>query len=253
LSVSLSAAGAAVAFMLCGQAGLGADAPKPSAAATAAELAAAAEEIVKSLEPTVASPQAFKQGEEEVEHKAYVIALVANAVADAEGEARWKSAAVAVRDAALDLAKTKNQANAAKTVKAIQDLMNGGGAAASGKPMPFLQVASLTHVMKEVNERNRALTKNTRSTQFARKKDDVARDAQMLALLGAIARADTKSAEDAKKPQADFEKFADDLVHHSKTLASAAKKADASAVSESYKAVKKACADCHLIYRPDIE
>src|SRR5438552_2084720 len=84
------------------------DTPKPSNAASAAELAAAAEDLVKALEPTVSNATSFKQGADEVEHKGYVIALIANAVAEAEGDAKWKANASAVRDAAMNLAKAKS-------------------------------------------------------------------------------------------------------------------------------------------------
>ena len=229
-----------------------ADAPSPSSAASAAELATAAEAIVESFETTVASSQSFKNGQEELEHRAYVTAIIANAVPEAEGDAKWKANALAVRDAALALAKIKSQNPAQTKVKEIKGLL-GGGTVGDTKPMKYLEITSLQHVMKEVNDRNRALTKNVRSNNFKRAQKEVTRDAQMLALLGAIARADTKSAQQAKKPQADFEKFADALVTHSKSLAEAAKKGDAGAATDAYKAVRQACADCHADFRPDIE
>ena len=229
-----------------------ADPPNPSGAAGAAELATAAEAIVESLETTVANPQSFKGGQEELERKAYVIALIANALPEAEGDANWKANALAVRDAALALAKIKVQGPAQNKLKEIKGLL-GGGTAGDAKPMKYLEVASLQNVMKEVNDRNRTLMKNMKATNFKRAQKEVTRDAQLLALLGAIARADTKSAQQAKKPQADFEKFADALFTNSKSLADAAKKGDATAANDAYKAVKKACADCHADFRPDIE
>jgi cytochrome c556 len=230
-----------------------ADPPKPSSAASAAELAAAAEAIVESLEPTVANADSFKGGAEEVEHKGYVIALLANAVSEAEGDAKWKANALSVRDAAVALAKAKAQGAAQSKVKEIKGMF-GGGSAGEAKSMKYLDITSLQHVMKEVNDRNRALTKNIKTaTKFKSSQDTVTRDAQMLAFLGAIARADTKAAQQAKKPQADYEKFADALVTNSKTLTEASKKGDANAVGDAFKAVRKACADCHADFRPDVE
>jgi cytochrome c556 len=229
-----------------------ADVLNPSGVASAAELAAAAEELAGSLDATVTSPTSFKQSEEEVQHKGFIIALIANTVAEAEGDAKWKSNALAVRDAALSLAKAKSQPNAEKAHKELKASF-GGGSSGAGQVMKPLDVLSLDHVMVEVNNRNRTLTKNTRSTTFSRNKEAVARDAIMLALLAAAARQDTHSAQEAKKSQAEFEKFADQMINHAKELAAAAKKGDASAASTSYKAVKKACTECHAVFRPDIE
>jgi cytochrome c556 len=229
-----------------------ADAPTPSAAASAADLAAAAEEIVKGLEPTVASATSFKQDQEGVEHNAYVLALIANSIPDAEGDAKWKASALAVRDAALELAKAKAQTAAAKAVKDIKSLTEGAGkAAGAGKAMKPLEVCSLTHVMKEVNNRNRPMRKNLRA--LARNQDTVRRDAQVWAVLAAAARNDTKSAQTAKKSQEPFEKLSDEFFTHSKSLADAAKKGDQNAANEALKAVSAACANCHKDYRPDLE
>jgi len=225
---------------------------KTSAAAKAADLAAAAEDLVKSLETTVSNATSFKQGEEEVERKGYVIALLANGVSESEGDAKWKARALAVRDAALGLAKSKGQPAADKALKDIKALF-GGGDAGKGEAKKYLDVSELKYVMKEVNERNKPMTKNLRGTNFARSKESIARDAQVWALLAAVARADTKSAQQAKKPQADFERYSDEFFTGAKSLAAAAGKGDQNAASDALKAIRKACADCHAVFRPDIE
>ncbi len=231
-----------------------ADPVKPSQVASAGDLVAVVEDVVKSLEPTVASPQSFDKNKEEVEHKGYVIALIANAVSEAQGEAQWKGNAAAVRDKGIELAKAKSQANAAKAVQGIKDSMSAakpsGGSSGAKK---YLDIAPLEQVMKEVNERNRAVTKNMRGTGFSRNKEAIARDAEMFALLGSIAREDKQAAEKAKKPQAEYEKYADELVAGSQQLAQAAKKADANGAKEAFNSVKKACSQCHAVFRPDIE
>lgn len=224
------------------------DAAKPSDAAKASELAAAAEDLAKTLETTVSSAGSFKSGSDEVEHKGYVIALLANAVAESEGDAKWKANALAVRDAALTLAKAKSQPNADKSYKELQGLF-GGGKGGEGKPMKYLDVATLEHVMKEVNERDKAISKNIKGTAFARTKDRVAQDASVWALLAAIARADSKTSEKMKKPQAEFEKHADAFFAGAKSLAAAAAKGDQAGASEARKATKAACAACHTDFR----
>jgi hypothetical protein len=229
-----------------------AETAKPSAAGKAADIAAAAEDLVKSLDTAVASATSFKQAEDDVARKAAVVALLANAVSEAEGDAKWKGNALAVRDAAINLAKAKGQPAADKAHKEVKALIDSG-AATEGKPMKYLDITSLEIVMKEVNERNKVMTKNLRGTNFTKNKDAIKRDATVWAVLAGIARADTKSAEHAKKPQSEFEKFADDFFTHSKSLAAAAAKGDQSAGAEAGKAVRKACADCHAVFRPDIE
>ncbi len=224
------------------------DAAKPAAAAKAADLAVAAEELAKSLEPTVTNAGSFKSGADEVEHKGYIIALLANAVAESEGDAPWKANALAVRDAALTLAKAKSQPNADKAYKELQALF-GGGKGGEGKPMKYLDVASLEHVMKEVNERDKQLNRNIKGTAFARSKAKVAQDANVWALLAAVARADTTTSEKMKKPQADFEKHSDAFFAGAKSLAAAAAKGDQAAATEARKTTKAACTNCHSDFR----
>src|SRR5207244_2587582 len=151
------------------------------------------------------------------------------------------------------LAKAKSYSNASKSFKDIKDAM-AGEKPSDGTPgeKKYLEIAPLQQVMKEVNDRNRSMARNMRGTNFSRSKEAIARDAEMFALLGAIARQDTHAAEKAKKPQADFEKFADGLVTSAKSLADAAKKADANGAKEAYNKVKAACSDCHKEFRPDI-
>jgi cytochrome c556 len=229
-----------------------AETAKPAAAAKAADIAAAAEDLVKSLESTVSNATSFKAGDEDVARKGAIIAILANAVSEAEGDAKWKVSALVVRDAAMNLAKAKNQPAADKALKEIKSAIESGKGA-EGKPMKYLDITTLETVMKEVNERNKVMTKNLRGANFNKSKDAIARDATVWSVLAGVARSDTKSAEKAKKPQADFEKFADDFFTHAKSLAAAAAKGDQTAGTEAGKAVRKACADCHAVYRPDIE
>jgi hypothetical protein len=224
------------------------DPAKTSAAAKAADLASAAEDLLKTLETMVSDSTAYKQNEDDVVHRGYVIALIANAVAESEGDAKWKGGSLAVRDAALTLAKAKNHADASKAYKEVQALI-GGGKGSEGKPMKYLDIASLEHVMKEVNERDKQLNRNLKGTAFARNKETVFRDANVWALLAAIARADTKTAEQMKKPQADYDKHCDDFFMGAKNLAAAAAKGDQAKAVEARKSAKAACTNCHSDFR----
>lgn len=224
------------------------DTVKPSQAAKATDLAAAAEDVTKSLEEAVADDDAFKKSQEDVEHKGYVIALLANAVSESEGDAKWKGRALAVRDAGVNLAKAKSVSDAQKALKEIQGLF-GGGEAGDRKPMNYLDIATLEHVMKEVNDRDKLLNRNLKGTQFARNKENIVRDANVWALLAAIARADTKTAEQMKKPQADYDKHCDEFFKQAKNLAAAAGKGDQAKSTEARKAAKAACTNCHTDFR----
>jgi cytochrome c556 len=243
---------ATAALLVSAVAATVADTAKPAAAGNAADIAAAAEDLLKTLESTVSNATSFKQGEDDVARKGAVIALLANAVSEAEGDVKWKASALAVRDAAMELAKAKSQPAADKAFKEIKSLL-GGGKSSEGKPMKYLEIATLETVMKEVNERNKTMTKNLRGTNFKKNKDAITRDATVWAVLAGIARSDTTSAETAKKPQADFEKLCDEFFTQAKRLVAAAAKDDQPAGTEAGKAVRKACADCHAVFRPDIE
>jgi hypothetical protein len=243
---------ATAALVVTGVAAPLADTAKPGAAAKASDIAAAAEDLVKSLASTVSDAKAFEQGQEEVARKGAIIAVLANAVSEAEGEAKWKASALAVRDAAMNLAKAKGQAAADKAFNEVKKLLESDKPV-EGKPMTYFEIASLEIVMKEVNERNKTMTKNLRGTNFTKNKEAIVRDATVWAVLAGIARSDTTSAESAKKPQAEFEKFADAFFTHSRALAAAAAKGDQAAGTEAGKGARKACADCHAVFRPDIE
>jgi hypothetical protein len=241
---------ATTALLVSGFAATIPDTAKPNGAATAPEIAAAAEDLVKSID--VGDIAAFKKAADDLPRKGGVIALLASAVSEANGDVKWKAGALAVRDAAMDLAKAKAQPAADKALKEIKSLLDSDKAV-EGKPMKYLDITTLETVMKEVQERDKSVTKNMKSTNFAKNKEVIARDATVWAVLAGVARTDTKSAEKAKKPQAEFEKFADDFFTQSKGLAAAAAKGDQTAANEVRKSVKKACADCHAAYRPDIE
>lgn len=228
-----------------------ADAAKISDVIAGNELANAAETIVKALEPKVSSATNLKQAADEVEQKAYVLALLANGVAaNGEGVA-WKASATQVRDAALKLAKSKVHTQASEQIDVIKTAM-GGGTQKSGEAANWDQFVPLKYVMKEVQELRRPIAKNTRGTALSRTKDDVARDASLWAFYGFVARHDTQTAKRAKKPQADFEKWADEFVAGSRELAIAAKKGDAAAVKAAVNRANKACTDCHEVFRPDV-
>jgi Cytochrome C' len=241
---------ATTALVVTGVAATIVDTAKPSGAAAAPDIAAAAEDVVKSID--VSDAAAFKKAADDLPRKGAVIALLATAVSESNGDVKWKPSALAVRDAAMNLAKAKGQPAADKALKEIKSLLDSDKPV-DGQPMKYLDITTLEIVMKEVNERNKSMTKNLKGTNFAKNKEAIARDATVWAVLAGVARTDTKSAEKAKKPQADFEKFADEFFTQAKNLAEAAAKGDQATGTSVSKLVKKACADCHAVYRPDIE
>jgi cytochrome c556 len=229
-----------------------ADLPKLAEVVAASDLAGAANDLLTSIEPKVADTTALKEAGDEVEHKAYVLALIANGIGRAQGDAAWKKNAGQVREVALKLAKTKSAPEASKLVAEMRSLMAGGGSGAADSEKPWADVSPLKHVMKEVQELRRPISKNTRGAGLKSKKDVVARDAALWAFLGYVARHDTGAAKQAKKSQADYEKFADEFIAGSRALSEAARKGDADAVKKAVSRASKACTDCHEVFRPDV-
>jgi uncharacterized protein YoaH (UPF0181 family) len=223
---------------------------------SAEDLCAVAEDMLKPLKDIVSSAQELKQNGDEVLQKGEMVALLANAIAAAEGDAKWKDTALAVRDTAMTLAKAgkaKNHSNATKAFEEIQQLISegtpNGGERIEMKP---LEISSLHHVMEEVQSRYGSLRRRIRRpARFARAKDSVARDGQMLALLAAVIRTDTVTAKEVMKPQTDFEQKSDAMVKAAKALATAAKEGDQKATDKARKALQKSCSRCHSVYRPD--
>ena len=241
------------AFPLAPLAGL----QPPGHRLSAANLASAAEEVLSSVEPHLASAAVLKENGEQVAHEGYVLALLANEVAAAKGNVQWKGNALAVRDTALELAKAAESANHASTAAAfakIQQLLRGDGpAAGNGEPMKPLDFVPILHVMEEVQSRYLPLRRKARrKTTFTRERKSIQLDAQVLAFLASVIRTDTNSAKKAKKSQKTFEQYANQMLQAAKALEQACQgRGDFAKAGAARKSLQAACSRCHLDYRPD--
>lgn len=241
-----------LAAVVAGPVGSAADSGSP-ALPPIDDLAAAAETLVDGLAPSLASRDAFEKAQD-LERPTYVVALLANAVAEAEGVVKWKQAAPQVRDAALRLAKAKSYDDASKAYGEIQQLLaNGAPNGGQAKPMTWVEIAPLKPVMVEVNVRNRPLTKMVRTpAQFKKDADTVRRNAAVLELLGSIT-AEHPKPKDGNGSQEEWQKWSVAMRDGAAELAKAAKAGDAAAAKTALTRTRASCSDCHAKFKPDAD
>jgi cytochrome c556 len=115
----------------------------------------------------------------------------------------------------------------------------------------------LMKLMEKVNKANNVINKGTRSkVNFSKAQKDVAKSAKELVDLGKKAKLMTdavKNAKDVANPGKKWEEMMDDFIKVSDKLYAVAKKTDADQVAakEAFTAVKKSCADCHMVFKKE--
>ncbi|MBI3463869.1 MAG: cytochrome c [Planctomycetes bacterium] len=226
--------------------------PKPLALPPIDDLAAAAGAVADELAPALASADTFEKAKD-LKRPAYALALLANAVAMADGSVQWKGSAGQVRDAALRLARTESYNDASSAFGEIKDLLAGGATKASqGKPMTWVEIAPIKEFMVEVNVRNRALTKMVRTpAQFKQDAEKMRRNAAVLELFGSIT-AEHPKPKDGKGSDEEWQKWSAAMRDGAAALAKAAKAGDAPAAKTALNKMRASCSDCHAKFRPDV-
>jgi hypothetical protein len=216
------------------------------------ELAAAAEATSDDLAALLANAQTYAKTKDRA-RPAYMLALLANAVAEAEGSVRWKEAALQVRDAALRLALCEERHDeATKIHNEIKNLLAGG--ASNGSPpklMNWAEISPIKYIMIEVNVRSRPLTKMVRTpAQFQKEVDKVQRNAMLLGLLGRVSALYPKP-KDAKGSDEELQKWYVAMCDAAAALSKEAKAGNQAAAKSALASLRKSCTDCHEKFRPN--
>ncbi len=233
------------------------DLPELGTVLKATDLEPLVQKVVGSLESDTADAATFRQAKTRVEHAAYTLALYAEAAAQADGAVAWKKNARAIRDLAIELAKTTNQSKARQLLDQIKQGLEGADLGQNGAEKSWEDVAPLLHVMKEVNLVNRSLRRYVRRERyFKRYHDRLEAAAVAMTLLSYIAAHDNSPAKEAKdipNPEAKYDEYSAQFFKLSHEVLGAVRANNFKEASSKVKALQKVCSDCHEDFRPDIE
>lgn len=231
--------------------------PKLAELVQAKDIEPLVQDTISSLETDLADAATFEQAQTRVEHGAYTLALYAEAIAQADGSVAWSPRARAVRDLAIQLAKTKNYNEARSLLQKIKDVIAGSGAAAEGAEMSWEEVAPLAQVMKEVNLVNRTLRRYVRrESYFTRYRDRLDQAAVAMTVLAYIAAHDNSAAENPPQPIENavqkYDAYSHDFIQLSKAALDAVRKGSYTDAQEAITKMQDVCAKCHEDFRPGI-
>jgi cytochrome c556 len=113
----------------------------------------------------------------------------------------------------------------------------------------------LAKLMEKVNKANAVIQKGTRNqVNYKKSQKDVAKNAKELVKLAKEAKlikSAVKNAKDVTNPDKKWEEMMEDFIKTSDKLYGVANKADApfQNAKDAFGAVKKSCADCHVVFK----
>ncbi|MBI5757548.1 MAG: cytochrome c [Planctomycetales bacterium] len=220
---------------------------KVATVAPIAELAAEAEGKIAAIETGLASADSFNQGKKGIAGDAGVLAVLAQGVAESDGDSAWKKSAADVRDAAIALANAKTFDEAKKSLEAVK-AAQGGKASGAKADADWAKLAKLGAVMAEVNKRHGKLRRATKKAPADA--SESARDASVLAVLSLAAHEDTHEVKSGKPADiAKWKSYSKDMQKHSTAAADALRKKNDGAFKETFTSLNKSCSECHKDFR----
>lgn len=214
---------------------------KVTAAASAEDLTAEINAQIKDFETNLADASKFKAKANA--RAAGVLAALAQAVAENDGESAWKKSAADVRDAALKLGQAKTVDEAKAAVAAIKALE--GKESTAKVEYDWAKFLDVHELMEEVQSRNSKLARVIRKgTQDA----DSVRHATVMAVLGLALEANPHGLKD-KKDIENWQQYSQDFTKGFAGVSAALKAKEADKVKAAFSAVGKSCAACHEKYK----
>jgi hypothetical protein len=148
---------------------------KISTVAPTGDLVAEIGELLKSLEEALASNDAYLQAKATtIPTEAGVLAVLAQAVVDAEDKAGYKGSAADLRDAAKAIADSKTYDDAKQGLAAAKEA-NGGKKGSAKAEHEWNKLVKLGSLMKDVNKRNGKLRRAVRKLPTTRPKPPATR------------------------------------------------------------------------------
>lgn len=224
--------------------------PKLSDIAPVENFSSAADEKIAALEKYVATPEAFDKSAQKLKRDAGMVAVLAQVIAEHDQDSPAKQSAVPLRNAALKLAVATTLDDATQLLKEIQQAQAGKGTG-SDVAMDWAELINFESLMNEVALRNRNVGRSVRKMRRGldqKTRDEVAADADILAVLAMVAAADTHPVKD-KATIDGWKNFANEQRTAAIATAAAFRKNDAQGAKTAYTRLAKSCSGCHKEYR----
>ena len=223
-----------------------AKAPEELKKTSAADLVAEANSQLESLGPWTASPESYKEKQDDVRRAGGVLATLGQAIAEhPEGEAQ-KVSPLALREAARALVASKDHESATNAIRHIRQSLEGKSPDTPAKAVAWKDLIDMADLMHVVNTRNSQVV---RAARRSRKPEEDSRNAMTIAVLS-IAMAE--QAEDYLSEEAEIQawkKYAKDFQTGMTDLATAFKAEDKAGIRKHLDFATKACNDCHAQFR----
>lgn len=213
--------------------------------------------LAQSLNKSVASPSSFKGGGFKDARRDFgELAILFAVTAQYDEDARWKDTAAGLRELFARAAQNARVGNdttyreATQRKQDLADLIRGGRPEvpqADAKVDDWSQVAARPPLMQRLNtaHQERLLKWLADEKDFARNRDDVTHEAQIVALLAnVIHRPDYEYAADDT-----FVEYAQQLQQAASDIAAGANANNFQQAREAINRATNACADCHDGYR----
>jgi hypothetical protein len=199
---------------------------------------------VTGFDEALADAQTYTDKSRQVAKDAHTLAALALVLAMHDQDHRLKASAPALLVAAQQLAKAKDYGTAKQALAAVQDAVNGkAGSAPAAK---WERVAGLGQMMKQVTFVNNRLRRNLR--RFDERKDDIARDA---AVLAAIAQVSTYDTHEVKNPEdlGKWYQLCGEMRDAAGAVNAEVHAGDKAAAETALVNLGKSCEDCHMTFR----
>ena len=209
------------------------------------DLAAEADELILEVKTSTATGEAFMEKKDDIRRTAGVLAALGHAISQHPESKSVKLSGSTLRDAALELAESKDQAAAQKAIQDLQAALEGT-ASMKASAAAWKDLISMDDLMHVVNTRN---AKVRRSARRSRDPEADARNAQTIAVLTLVM---AEQAEDYLSEEAEikaWKKFAMDYHQGMTDLAAAFKAKDKAGIQKHLDLATKACDACHAKFR----
>jgi len=223
-----------------------ADSPVPPAEVAQIELISAElESQLEKLNGLLADPKTFENNQEKIVQAGAVIACLSQAAIEHSDRNKTTYAAPALRDAGIELQETEEFKAAHALLASAQAAWQGKSTGKHVEKHPWDELAQMTPLMEEMNERNGGLSRSLRKPR-GRLKEKL--NASTNALLGLAMLADHGFVEDAAQTK-QWDQLSKDYLQAMILLTKAIADKDREKVAQHYKAGNRSCDKCHELFR----
>ncbi len=226
---------------------------KLSTVAPAADLVASVRPLADEAAAAVASEQAFTDQKDALKRSANVLVVLAVGLGLHDEDHDLKKHAPALHQAALALAAAGDLAAAQTAQRALRAALDGqatNGQANDGPELSWQPAATMSELMKHVTVANNRARRGLR--RLDSKKEEIARDAAVLATIAQAVAFDTSFAasdEDADK----WYRLSGEMRDAAGELNARARAADKTGTEAAAARLVKSCDACHATFNVDVQ